>query len=382
MKKTVMLLSGESRRTLAMTRSFAKKKITVFVGGTGRLSRSFFSKYCKTYFKYPKIVNNLFEAHDTILKNVKKLEPDVLIPCGITDSMIIFKYKKEYQEFTNLPPLVDEKTFSKVNDKEILYKVAKKHRIPQPLTYFPQNKEEVKQISNNITYPILIKPRISEAGIGIEYACNQDELLKKYEKITKFKSYLYPDFKKPLLQECIPNKTIAVNILFHKKKILAKMMRRTLRNYPQFGAPIYTMTIKDERIEKLAIKLLKRLDWEGVVDLQFITDPKDNVPKLVDLNPRIWGTIESSIAVGVDFPYMLYQLALEERVEPIPKYPLGKTFRCICFGEFAYLLTNKNKIQVLKELLNFKNDSYDFSFKDLKPHLAHLMNLILFKQVL
>jgi predicted ATP-grasp superfamily ATP-dependent carboligase len=376
-----MLLLGESRRTLAMTRAFSRRGIKVFVGGSGRFSRSFFSKHCSGFFFYPKAKESMEASHDTILKNVKKFEPDAILPVGIQDNMLLTRYHDEYAKLTAIPPIAGKEVFNNVNDKIRLFALAKKHDIPYPKTYFPKSEQEVKELSRSLSYPILIKPRISESGIGIECVHTPEELLVKYKKLAKRKSMLYNDFSMPFIQEYIPERSTSVNALLYKKKIVAKLVRKTLRNYPAFGPPIATVTIKDSATEELALKLLKKIGWEGVADIQFIVDPKDSVPKLIDFNPRFWGTVESAISAGVDFPYLLYQLALGEKVEQVTSYPLGNKFRWICYGEFAYLASNFSR-KTLKEMLNFSNCSYDISFSDPFPHLAHILNLVVFKQVL
>ena len=36
-----------------------------------------------------------------------------------------------------------------------------------------------------------------------------------------------------------------------------------------------------------------------------------NEPKLIEVNPRFWGSLALAIYAGIDFPYLLYKLAME-----------------------------------------------------------------------
>jgi predicted ATP-grasp superfamily ATP-dependent carboligase len=59
-----------------------------------------------------------------------------------------------------------------------------------------------------------------------------------------------------------------------------------------------------------ATRLLTHLRWYGMGDCDFIVDPRDGVPKLMEVNPRFTRTIRVLVEAGIDYPYELYRLAL------------------------------------------------------------------------
>jgi hypothetical protein len=72
-----------------------------------------------------------------------------------------------------------------------------------------------------------------------------------------------------------------------------------------------------------AARLLEALDWHGVAEVEFKLDPRDNVPKFMEINGRFWGSLELAIEAGVDFPYLLYRLITEGDVKPVFQYKAG-----------------------------------------------------------
>ena len=58
--------------------------------------------------------------------------------------------------------------------------------------------------------------------------------------------------------------------------------------------------------------------------VEFKVDPRDGIPKLMEVNPRFWGSLQLAIVSGVDFPYLILKMARRESFEPILHYACGK----------------------------------------------------------
>ena len=59
--------------------------------------------------------------------------------------------------------------------------------------------------------------------------------------------------------------------------------------------------------------------------------------RLMEINPRLWGSLALSIDAGVDFPALLAQLATGHRPAPVLKYALGVRSRW-WWGDVDHLL--------------------------------------------
>ena len=57
--------------------------------------------------------------------------------------------------------------------------------------------------------------------------------------------------------------------------------------------------------------------------VEFKKDIRDNQFKLMEINPRFWGSLDLSIASGIDFPYLLYKMAVEGDIKPTFNYRTG-----------------------------------------------------------
>ena len=89
-------------------------------------------------------------------------------------------------------------------------------------------------------------------------------------------------------------------------------------------------------------KLLEHAGWHGVAMVEFRIAP-DGTPYLMEINTRFWGSLQLAIDAGVDFPYMLYQLACDEQPDQVFDYKVGIRLRWLLGDLDNLYLTLKNK---------------------------------------
>lgn len=86
------------------------------------------------------------------------------------------------------------------------------------------------------------------------------------------------------------------------------------------GASSYRCSIDvPENLRKATLDLLTHLRWHGVAMVEFkMADDGDY--RLMEINPRLWGSLPLAIASGVNFPLALLRMATGQPVGPQPRY--------------------------------------------------------------
>jgi predicted ATP-grasp superfamily ATP-dependent carboligase len=110
-------------------------------------------------------------------------------------------------------------------------------------------------------------------------------------------------------------------------------------------------------------------------------DPRDNTPKLMEINPRFWGSLALAIESGVNFPYLLYKMALGESFKPVETYQLGVICRWLLPGDMLHYIHNPQRRKISRAFFRFKADNlyYDIvSLSDPLPAVAKLLSPITF----
>jgi predicted ATP-grasp superfamily ATP-dependent carboligase len=137
--------------------------------------------------------------------------------------------------------------------------------------------------------------------------------------------------------------------------------------YPVQGGPSTLREgVEHPQIMELGLSLFKSLNWAGVGMVEFKVDPRDGIPKLMELNPRFWGSLQLAIVSGVDFPYLILRMARGESFEPILRYNVGKRCRWLLLGDILHFLNNPNRFHLHPSFFHFfdPSTSYDIISKD------------------
>lgn len=101
----------------------------------------------------------------------------------------------------------------------------------------------------------------------------------------------------------------------------------------------------------MAIRLLRELNWYGLAMVEFKVDPRDGVPKLMEINPKLWGSLNLAIASGVDFPALLYRLAVDGDVRPVFDYQVGVRCRFL-LADSLHFLANPHRFRLKPSFFN------------------------------
>jgi predicted ATP-grasp superfamily ATP-dependent carboligase len=105
------------------------------------------------------------------------------------------------------------------------------------------------------------------------------------------------------------------------QQLKAGIVYSKLRYYPvNGGSSVVNRTVIHPEIIEHATRLLRAMHWQGFADFDFITDPRDGVPKLMEINPRIPNCFRITQAAGIDFAGMIARHAMGEDSPAIESY--------------------------------------------------------------
>jgi predicted ATP-grasp superfamily ATP-dependent carboligase len=354
----VLVTDGHFRKSLAVVRSLGRKGVPVTVGERTCLNTSFFSRYCTRRLVYPSPQQSPNQFIEFILREIKKKQYDCLFPMEEGTLLSLAKYHSEISQCTYLL-IPDLKKIEFVRDKGNLIRFAEAHGIPTPKTFYGLPTSS----SSSIPIPAVIKPRISSGSFGIVYVKKGEDLSSSYQNV-------HGRYPFPLIQEWIPDGggTFGLSALFDEaSNVKAAFVHKKLRMYPIQGGPsTLAEGIEHPQIMELGLSLLKSLNWVGVGMVEFKVDPRDGIPKLMEVNPRFWGSLQLAIVSGVDFPFLILKMARKEHFDPVLHYAVGKRFRWLLLGDILHFLNHLQRFGLRPSFFNFfdPNTCYDVFSKD------------------
>jgi predicted ATP-grasp superfamily ATP-dependent carboligase len=361
-KMSVLVTDGHFRKTLAVVRSLGCKGIDVTVGERTFLNTSFFSKYCSRRLIYPSPRQSPSQFIEFLLREIRENHYECVFPMEEETLLLLAKYHSEISRYTYfLSPDLEKIEF--VRDKGNLMRFAEAHGIPIPRTHYLPATQSLPPWGGGEGERYVIKPRISSGSFGIVYVKGRKDLIPSYQSVHR-------RFPFPLIQEWIPDGggTYGFSALFDEgSNVKAAFIHKKLRMHPiEGGTSTLGEGVEHSQIMELGLSLLKSLNWVGVGMVEFKVDPRDGIPKLMEVNPRFWGSLQLAIVSGVDFPWLLLRMARQESFEPVLRYQVGKRFRWLLLGDILHFLNNPNRFHLHPSFFRFfdPNTSYDIVSRD------------------
>jgi len=344
-----LVTDASNRAALAVIRSLGMKDIYVAAGDETAFNAGFLSKYCRHKVLYPSPQRNVQEFLNYMLKLVRKEKYDLLIPITDFTTIPLSKHKEKFEPYVTVA-VPSYSTMVKTSDKALTIKIAAEHGIPYPKTIFVESVKDVETIAKEIEYPAVIKPRtkvIWANGSAMmmkvtqrNYAYNPNDLIAKYKNIVSQNEVLTQRRYLPIIQEYVRGTGYGVEALFHNSELKAIFSHKRLREYPiTGGASTLRVSVNNKKLNKLAVKMLKAINWQGVAMVEFKLNGQQE-PKLIEVNGRFWGSLPLAIASGVDFPYLLYKSMVEGGDFSSPKYKVGVKQRWLIPGDILWLYSS------------------------------------------
>jgi predicted ATP-grasp superfamily ATP-dependent carboligase len=331
------------KHSLGAIRSLGRKGIFTVAASHRPFPVSFCSNYCNEKLIYPNPNReNDFTQFMTSYLQRKKI--DVLLPIGYEVTLAIIRHQSEYDRLTKLV-LASRESMEIAAEKDKTLRFAESIGIPSPKYY--ADKDQVN------LFPVVVKPR--KIFGRMRYVNSAEELSNM-------------DTSESVIQEYIPGDGYGFFALFNKGKPRAVFMHRRVREYPITGGlSTAAESVSIPEVQEAGLKLLTALNWHGVGMVEFKRDRRDGKYKLIEVNPKFWGSLDLAIASGVDFPYLAVRMAMEGDIDPVMEYKTGVRFDWIFPDDFLHLITYPDSApQILRDNLD-KSVIKNYQKDDLLP---------------
>ncbi|MEW6075875.1 MAG: ATP-grasp domain-containing protein [Candidatus Omnitrophota bacterium] len=362
--KHVLILDGFTKHSLAFVRSLGRQGVRITLGSPVKYtSLSFYSKFVNGFFRYPEPESNPEGFVAALLEEVKKSRYDAIFPLRDATTYLVSRHKKAFLAHTNAV-VADFEQMEIAADKSKTISFVQGLGVAIPATRIISEKELLNLSESD--FPAVLKLPMKSGGV--RYVNSMNELTSAYRQLRSEKSVL--SGRPVLLQEYIPGEGYGYFALCDRGRVLANFMHKRIREYPVTGGiSTAAESIYDERLKSIGELILKKLPWSGVIMMEFKRDARDDTFKLMELNPKFWGSLDLAIASGVDFPLLAYRLATNEALHLPSGYHVGTKFRWLIPWEILHVFAKPSSLASFIRDFKEKNVFYDIDYSDLKPNL-------------
>lgn len=374
----VLVTDANNRIALAVIRALGENGVEVSSLEQEQFARQkpicFSSRYASKRFIIPPISKP--EGLSKLLEYTQG--HDIILPVSINMILPVVQNRALFEQGGIRVPYPSLDQIKTANNKTKLLELAKNIGIAIPTAYHIKDISELPRLFAKAMFPLVIKLSDDE-GLYLSpekrYAIVHDRasLEHAYLKMHRLKEF-------PLVQEYIPGDGFGFSALLDKSsQALAYFCHKRLRQYPAVGGPsTLCQGINSQALIDQGLKLLKALNWTGIAMVEFKKDARDNQYKLMEINPRFWGSLPLALHSGVNFPYLLCRMASNENIAPVLKYQAGQKTRFLFLDISSAIsaLTGQKRIpwEFLSDLLDFGIKDGIFSCADPRPALQYLKN--------
>jgi len=354
---SVLIPDGESRFALTVVRCLGQiKNIRIIILSSDPWPLIRFSRYTFRFLKYK---NKMGEEGrlKVIYNTIKELKPDVVLPVDIPTIRLISENWSLLSKLASIAPLPKTDALEISNNKWLLSGWLKDNNIPCPPTTLLKSDNAWEDNISPVPFPALIKPPLGSGGEGIEYLKNVTSLFNLCNKNQSFDELI--------LQTFIKGYDIDCSILCKKGEILAYTIQKVfVQGSVHFRRAAGIDFFHDSKTFGVVKDLAEKFNWTGIVHIDLRYDEEEKQVKVIEMNPRFWGSLIGSLCAGVNFPYLACLIALGREIPKIELMPIRYVQGNAAIKIMAQRMMKKNK-----ENAYFDHSVIKFLLKDPIPNI-------------
>lgn len=293
---------------------------------------------------------------------------DVVLPVSIESTEALLPYRRELSgHVATLLPTAEQLRLG--SDKAQTLDVCKRLDILHPETWIVEDSQALDQLAANVDYPVVVKHTRNFGGSrGVRFAGNADELRTAHadlQRLTGGECVI-------LVQEHVPGllfDAMAVAVDGHCPRIFTSA--RKLMYPVSGGVTCICVSTNTPKLKDTAERILTALRWNGPVELEFKLDERDGEFKLIEINPRFWGSLGSAIKCGVNFPAIAVDLALGREVAQTREHEVGVRHKFM-IGRLPYgywQLARARGLGALRDRQQYRRTTFDIDWADPMPNV-------------
>lgn len=294
--------------------------------------------FVKKFFKIPYPEESNYAQR--LLDVCKNESIDIIIPQTTRETVVLSELKKWF-ELENVKVMAaNPKSIETANNKNSLLSVFKELKLPYPMFYLTKSEEDLVECAHRLGYPkspVVVKPPVSNGMRGFRILRKEAWDTHRFlnEKPSGVEISLesllailrrgneWPDI---LVTEYLSGPEYSVDA-FRGSKCSVAIPR--IRDAIRSGISFENTIDFNQEIMDYTLLASDRLQLQYAFGFQFKLD-KNGIPKVLECNPRIQGTMVASVFTGVNVIW----LGVKELLGEPPVASFSKELNTVKFCRF------------------------------------------------
>lgn len=251
---------------------------------------------------------------------------DIVLPL-VTKELSPLSQNRQLFEEAGIRVLVSSPEAIRIaNDKAASFQHLQQSGIPVPQFFTATTTDDFIHAAFELGHPqqpFCFKPAIANGSRGFRIVCdsiNEAEQLFQQKPYNTYITYAHAvkilssqPFPPLAVTEFLPGDEYSVDCL--AKNGTAMLVVPRLREKMVNGISVKGRFVYDEEIIRYCTKIIEAVGLHGNVGIQ-VKRSKEGVPLLLEINPRVQGTIVAGLGAGVNLPVLAVKQELGIPIEP------------------------------------------------------------------
>lgn len=311
--RSIIVTDGEARSALAAVRSLGRTKNEVHVLSSSAGALASKSRYADFVHSVPDPSRDPEGWTSAVVSLLDRLPDPLLLP--VTEVAMGNVYASELNEryrVASPPPA----SYAKAVDKQVFLEASLAAGFDAPKSIALGAGDSLSEIAAELGFPFVLKSRQSKWRVENRW---QSGIVMTIRSEADFENVDLAAGGELLAQEWVPGRGEGLFFLAEHGRMRVCCAHQRLREKPPSGgvSTLCASIAPDAALRERLSDLIRDLDWHGVGMLELRrgtgADGRERAV-VMELNPRLWGSLQLAIDAGVDFPVLLDQL---HRGEPV-----------------------------------------------------------------
>ncbi len=309
-----LVLDGHSRAGLATLQSLGRLGVAVDLAAGGE-SLAARSRYCRR----PLVQPDTADTGRFVDWLEDRFDADgyrLVVPATEASLRCLLQLPEDHR-IRQAAVLSNNRAMEIALSKQLTWEFARQHDVPVPASRLLTSTDDIEAPQ---TFPVVLKPTASLVNVGDRVVGVAPAIVSTAAEWSAVLARLLPLC--PIQeQEYVAGRGIGIELLYRHGTRHWYFQHERIHEMPLTGggSTYRRSTQVDIELLERVTGFLGELNWHGVAMVEFKQTAQGDY-SLMEINPRLWGSLPLSISAGVDFPRGLWCIATGQEPGRQPDY--------------------------------------------------------------